>query len=188
MKKFKLFLYFCIISNSIAACSKNVDGEILLSRVVSKQLGEQLKSRLVETLQSAGPISAISVCNIDAPKISSALSSNNHLEVGRTSLKIRNPANQSDVWETKQLTWFSSQVESGVELKSLEIHEVVTENNKEVFRYMKAIPMQEPCALCHGKSITPNITNKLQNLYPEDQATGYEVGELRGAFTVKIEL
>ncbi len=174
--------------SSIIACSVDVDGELLLSRVVSKQLGEQLKSKLVDSLQSEGPISAISVCNFDAPNISNTLGENYELEVGRTSLKTRNPANQPDAWETKQLQWFESQLKSGVDVKSLEVHEVLTENNQEVFRYMKAIPVQEPCALCHGKNIPPSVTNKIDTLYPEDQAKGYEIGELRGAFTVKIEL
>ncbi len=188
MKKINLFIYICIFSCVIVACSKNVDGELLLSRVVSKQLGDQLKSKLVDTLQSEGPISAISVCNIDAVKISTAISIRNDLKVGRTSLKIRNPANQPDAWETKQLMWFSSQVESSSDLKSLEIHEVVAENNKEVFRYMKAIPMQEPCILCHGSTLAPSVKESIKNLYPHDQATGFEIGQIRGAFTVKINL
>jgi len=188
LKNSTLQFYFCLLICVVTACSKNVEGELLVSRVVSKQLGEQLKSKLVETLQSEGPISAIAVCNIDAAKISNALSENNNLIVGRTSLKIRSPNNQPDLWETKQLKWFSSQLKSGADVKSLEIHEVVTEDSKEVFRYMKAIPLQEPCALCHGKNIAPTITEKLHTLYPNDQATDYEIGELRGAFTIKIEL
>ncbi|MFK7816558.1 MAG: DUF3365 domain-containing protein [Gammaproteobacteria bacterium] len=188
MKNIKLLFWICIIFSNITACSKNVDGELLLSRVISKQLGEQLKSTLVESLQSEGPISAISVCNIDAPIISNTLSENNDLEVGRTSLKTRNSVNQPDAWETNQLQWFESQIASGVDVMSLEIHEVLTEDNKEVFRYMKAIPVQEPCALCHGKNIPPDVRDKIASLYPEDQAIGYGVGELRGAFTVKIEL
>ena len=53
---------------------------------------------------------------------------------------------------------------------------------------MKAIPMQEPCALCHGKTLAPQIGDKIKSLYPLDQATGFELGEIRGAFTVKIKL
>lgn len=188
LKYFKLIIFICITSSTIIGCSKNVEGEILQSRVASKQLGSQLKNTLVETLQSEGPVSAIEVCNIDAIQISNNLSKKYELDVGRTSLKIRNPENKADTWETKQLKWFSSQLKSGADVKSLEVHEIVTEENKDTFRYMKAIPMQEPCALCHGKNIAPAISEKIQHLYPQDQATDYEIGEVRGAFTVKIDI
>ena len=172
----------------LAGCSKNIEEEILLSRAASMQLGTDLKSTLVKSLTSKGPVSAIEVCNIDAIQISNTISQKNNLKVGRTSLKIRNPANKPDAWETKQLAWFSSQLESGADIKSLEAHEVVKENNEDIFRYMKAIPMQEPCMLCHGKTIAPAISEKIQKLYPQDQATDYEVGEIRGAFTLEINL
>ncbi|MGM0774574.1 MAG: c-type heme family protein, partial [Pseudomonadota bacterium] len=37
---------------------------------------------------------------------------------------------------------------------------------------------------CHGKSIDPEVKAKLDELYPEDQATGFSEGDLRGAFVV----
>jgi hypothetical protein len=77
---------------------------------------------------------------------------------------------------------------NGVDIKTLEVNEIVSKNKKKTFRYMKAIPTQEPCILCHGKNIAPSITKKLNGLYPNDQATGFQVGEIRGAFTVKIKL
>jgi len=49
---------------------------------------------------------------------------------------------------------------------------------------MKAIPMRaEPCLLCHGAP-EPALKAEIDRLYPQDQATGFRPGELRGAFTV----
>ena len=176
-----------LFSASIAACSNNIniDDEVAASREASKQLGAQLKSKLVSVMQSDGPEAAITVCNIDAMPITAEVSKINKLEIGRTSLKLRNANNQPDDWETKQLHWFASEADAGVDLKTLETYEIVKQNGKKVFRYMKAIPMQEPCLLCHGATLAPQIEAKIKSLYPQDQATGFEVGHVRGAFTVK---
>ena len=177
------------VASTISACSKsNFDEELILSREVSKELGTKLKRKLVNTIQSSGPDSAIAVCNLEAIKISEDISNRNNLEVGRTSLKIRNLANTPDVWETKQLEWFSSQQTSGIDIKTLEKSEIVKEKGKKIFRYMKAIPMQEPCMLCHGEVISAGLKEKINDLYPQDQATGYKPGQIRGAFTIKKSL
>ena len=50
---------------------------------------------------------------------------------------------------------------------------------------MKAIGTAEkPCLTCHGSNIKPELAAKINSLYPEDKATGYKAGELRGAFTI----
>jgi len=183
-----LLIAFCFAACSISACSDNVDEELSLSREVSKQLGTQLKSKLVGAMKSAGPEAAIAVCNLQAIDITEEISNKNNLEVGRTALKIRNPSNQPDAWEIKQLRWFAAQNDSGADIKTLEAHEVIKEDGKKIFRYMKAIPMQEPCMLCHGTELVPPVEETIKSLYPQDQATGFEIGQIRGAFTVKVAL
>jgi hypothetical protein len=60
-------------------------------------------------------------------------------------------------------------------------------NGNKVFRYMKAIPTDDVCLMCHGEQIQENLSAELQRLYPNDQATGYKKGDIRGAFTaIKI--
>jgi hypothetical protein len=47
---------------------------------------------------------------------------------------------------------------------------------------MKAIPTAPLCLTCHGTAIEPRLQAELTALYPQDLATGYQAGELRGAF------
>ena len=49
---------------------------------------------------------------------------------------------------------------------------------------MKAIPTGEVCLKCHGSNVAPDVKAAIGELYPEDQATGFKAGELRGAFSV----
>ena len=47
--------------------------------------------------------------------------------------------------------------------------------------YLQAIPMKEqPCSVCHGTNIDPAISDAIAAAYPDDLATGFEPGELRG--------
>ena len=40
------------------------------------------------------------------------------------------------------------------------------------------------CATCHGESVSPEILAEIKARYPDDTATGFAVGDLRGMFTV----
>jgi hypothetical protein len=55
---------------------------------------------------------------------------------------------------------------------------------------MKALPTQKLCLNCHGAEaqIAPEAKEKLKVLYPNDLATGYSEGQIRGALTVKRPL
>lgn len=46
------------------------------------------------------------------------------------------------------------------------------------------------CLTCHGQpeEIAPEVREKLQTLYPSDQATGYRLNDLRGAVSVAMPL
>ena len=59
------------------------------------------------------------------------------------------------------------------------------ENNDAAFTYVKAIPTGNLCVACHGSNIQPDLLAAIKALYPSDKATGFKVGDLRGAFVVK---
>jgi hypothetical protein len=45
--------------------------------------------------------------------------------------------------------------------------------------------LQPLCVACHGKFLAPDVAAIIEEAYPEDQATGFEVGDLRGVFWVE---
>ena len=182
-------LFIILISTIlIFSCSENIEKQLDTSRSAIQQLGSQLKDTLKTSLKSKGPVESISVCNIEAENIALNVSDKNDLIVGRTSLKVRSPSNVPDAWEQEKLLYLEQQKRSGVDIKTLEVYETTNENGEKWFRYMKAIPTSEVCLICHGESIAPAIKQKLQQLYPNDQASGYSAGDLRGAFTVKVKM
>ena len=53
---------------------------------------------------------------------------------------------------------------------------------------MKAIPTGKLCTKCHGTELKPEVKAKLAEFYPDDKATGFNKGDLRGAFVVTKDL
>lgn len=155
------------------------------ARAAAKGLGETLKAQLVAAIKAGGPVAAVGVCRSIAPAIAEDQSQAHAVKVGRTALKVRNPANAPDAFERRVLEDFVRKINAGADPASLEHAETVTQNGESVFRYMKAIPTAaEPCLTCHGSNLEPALKAEIQRLYPDDQATGFDPGELRGAFTV----
>ena len=181
MSKLIITLLFLSVSlNSYAGGDKETLDNIKKSRILIKDFAGQLKARLKVAMKEGGPENAIQVCHIAAPEIASNLSNESEWKIGRTSLKIRNPKNLPDEWEKKVLLQFEQRKHSGEEINQLEHSEMTDEG----FRYMKAIPTQGLCLTCHGEKIPDSVSSKLKQLYPNDKATGFKAGAIRGAFTL----
>lgn len=144
-----------------------------------------LKGELKKAMKAGGPVNAIAVCNEKAPEIASRLSKESGWELRRTSLKVRNPDNAPDAWERGVLEDFEKQKAAGADVKKLEHYAVVEQDGKRIFRYMKAIPTGGICLECHGPQLKPEVAAKLDELYPQDQARGFNPGDIRGAFTFR---
>jgi len=158
------------------------------ARAAADKLGAELIKELRRTLKKEGLTAAVAVCHERAPEIASAISQETGYTVGRTSLKVRNPKNAPDAWEKKVLTDFADRHRRGEALKNMEYSEVVETPAGREFRYMKAIPTRKLCLQCHGSTVPPELAAILKEKYPQDKATGFAAGDLRGAFTIRKKL
>lgn len=154
------------------------------SRDAAKQLQQTLGQALQGAMQKYGVEGAVQTCNLKAMPLTQELSKKLGADIGRTALKTRNPQNNPDAWEKKQLENFLVRLENGEPIGAME---AVSQDEKS-FRYMKAIPMQAQCSACHGGQVKPALYQKIKALYPHDRATGFNVGDLRGAFTISIPI
>lgn len=154
------------------------------SRSLAQQLGSELKAELTRAMVDDGPVGAISVCRDKAPAIAARLSVQTGATVGRTAMKVRNPANAPDGMQRILLDQFASELASGKFQGPLEAAFELNRGGQVERRYMRAIPMEGLCVACHGKVLAPDLAAAIAALYPADQATGFEPGQLRGAFSV----
>jgi hypothetical protein len=154
------------------------------SRLLAQQLGTELKAELTRALTSAGPTGAIAVCRTRAPDIAAKLSRESGAVVSRTALRVRNPANAPDEMQRAVLEQFAGDLAAGRTELPLEAAVEINRGGRIERRYMRAIPMDAMCLACHGQQLAPGVASAIASDYPEDQATGFEPGQLRGAVSV----
>lgn len=180
----KIFTGIVLVFSVLSCARQDTTQLAAASREASLEFMQSLKTTLQQSMQEGGPVNAIAVCNLKAPAIAADISTQKGWNIARTSLKVRNPANTPDDWEHRVLNDFQTRKSRGEDPAALEYHEIVKQDGKKVFRYMKAIPTGNVCLACHGEKLEGALGEKIMALYPEDQAIGFKPGDIRGAFTI----
>jgi hypothetical protein len=152
----------------------------------ANDLTQRFVGTLLPTLQSAlqdgGPLNAIDVCAVEAPKIAQQLSEESGWEVTRVSLKARNSSTAvPDTWEAQVLNMFDQRQRAGESAATLNVAETVNGN----FRYMQAQPTAPLCLTCHGSEVSQEVLSAIRAKYPNDLAIGYQAGQIRGAISLR---
>jgi len=168
-----------VCAPALAAGSE--DPRLGRSRALADAFQKALKEKLTSALEAGGPVNAIGVCREEAPAIAAELSAQSGARVGRTALRIRNPANAPDVDARAALERFQNALAGGAAPETLERFAARPDGSA---RYMKAIIAQPPCLACHGTEISAAVQAALKQHYPQDRATGFRAGDLRGAFLI----
>lgn len=141
---------------------------------------KRLSDALTEAIARGGPVAAIDVCRRDAPRFA-AEAETAAVKLGRSSSKLRNPNNAARPWLSPLLRELEA-------LPSAEGGQRVVRLDDRRFGYAEAIVLKPQCATCHGTDVAPELAAKLGESYPDDQATGYQPGQLRGVFWAEVAL
>lgn len=157
------------------------DPQLEKSRFLVQSFGASLQAELKKALGEGGPVHAIAVCKDRAPQLASELSRQSGAKVSRTSLRYRNPANAPEPWQVKVLQEFDRPARAP-EGASAQEYFIVEDDG--ATRYMLEIRTGAVCLACHGKSLSPELDAMLEADYPHDRARNYDLGEVRGAFSV----
>lgn len=160
------------------------------ARGVASSVPPQLLAVLQEEMARGGPAGAVEVCRDQAPQLAQAASKKTGWQVRRVSLKNRNPKAVPDAWERAVLEDFDRRAAAGESAATLEKGATRIEDGTRVYRYMKALPVQPLCLACHGTAdqISAETKARLAALYPDDRGTGYALGQIRGAMTIRRAL
>jgi hypothetical protein len=79
---------------------------------------------------------------------------------------------------------FNNRQKNGESAKKMAYSEVVDGK----FRFMKAQGTEKVCLTCHSKNVASKVKKEIHKYYPNDKATGYSLGEIRGAFSLSKKL
>jgi hypothetical protein len=151
------------------------DDRVAIAATAKDELFSKISGRLSEVLQTQGAAAAIDVCSQEAGKISAAVGQAHGVEIGRTSFKLRNQENVPRDW-----------VKPFVERRIDSVQHVALENGK--LGSLFPIHIDVKCLMCHGveDEILDGVKPALAERYPNDGATGFKQGELRGWFWVEV--
>jgi mono/diheme cytochrome c family protein len=159
------------------------------ARELAHTYSEKLRTGLIKALKEGGPVGAIGACNTLAPELNNTITESSTFEITRTALRVRNPENAPDPWEQAVLEQFQTALATGGDSKSVESYDVVTtQEGQKLFRYMRPITMREPCLACHGPNVAADVKAEIAKYYNDDKAIGFNIGELRGAFSLVQQL
>jgi hypothetical protein len=156
---------------------------------VAREVMEGTRALLMKEMQAKGAAGAIQACSAVALDLAKK-HEREGWRIRRVSLKLRNPADAPDAFEERQLARFAAQHAEG-KLPAEGHAEVVKEAGRNYLRYMRPILISAPlCLQCHGtfEDMSPEVQSRLQQLYPNDRATGYRLKDLRGAVSIRIPL
>lgn len=135
----------------------------------------KLSTRLLTEMSRRGPVEAVEVCHTIAPQMAQEVGEAHGVKIGRTAVRLRNPKNVPPEWAQPLLD-------------SLPTEPVFTQLSDQRMGALFPIMLKVQCLTCHGPEdrMADDILAKLKELYPEDRATGFEEGDLRGWFWVEV--
>ena len=179
-----LLIFFLNCSEKKAEISKN---QIIAMRATALDFMKELRSILIEQIQSNGVLAAVSVCSDTAQVLTNNFGVERGIYLKRVSLKNRNTNNYPDDFEKRILNRFELLHQNNELNNETEYAEIVAEGDYKYLRYLKPIIIQAECLNCHGSKseIIPEVRNLIAQKYPEDKAVGYKSGDLRGAVSIK---
>jgi hypothetical protein len=148
--------------------------EIARAEQAMNELQSALLAKLKAAMDGGGPAAAVEVCRTDARTIADAVARKQGIELGRTSHRLRNPANAPRPWARVVVEGSSAAKASSEQIRIVDLGDRVG--------VLRPIGTAEACTRCHGAAdeVRRHIGATLAAAYPEDRATGFAAGDLRG--------
>ena len=151
---------------------------------IAMETQQVLASRLKTAIENNGIPQALKYCNVHAFPIVDSLEKEHGVDIKRASFSVRNPKDKPDKKETEILERYENKIASG----NTPTPEVSLINEKVHFA-RPIIISNQLCLNCHGKvgeDINQQHYKVIQALYPEDEAIGYSLGDLRGIWSIEF--
>ncbi len=149
-----------------------------ISQAAQKQLGKNLKNAINE----GGYAYAVSFCRIKAETITDSVGTAYQVSVDRVSDQRRNPSNNASEEERNYIAQYKRAFRDMLDWSPKLI------STSDTYTYYTPIITQPLCLNCHGDpeaDITLETLERLQSEYPQDQAVGYKIGEVRGMWKIQ---
>lgn len=167
--------------------NKLISEYLLKGREISLVTQNTLLANVSQAMKKSGAEYAIQFCNIKASGLTDSISVANNCKISRVSDKNRNEGNNlKDDLDKSIMNYYNEKINTN---KSL--NDTIVYNDNGVMTYYNAIKIaMSACLKCHGEpkiDIAEGVLNKINQLYPNDLAKGYKLGDLRGLWKIEFD-
>lgn len=166
---------------ALSGCASNDPKTHALSsaRAAIGTLKLQLRQKLQFAMADGGPAKALDVCASEAQAIRASIADKSQTHLGRSSLRLRTPADNPPEWVKAWLDTHGERPGAGVD----GFARIDETPHGSVARVLEPIVVEKGCLPCHGAAdkLGPGVRAALDARYPGDAAIGYAEGDLRGA-------
>ncbi len=143
-----------------------------------------LGKNLMKAIQSQGTEYAVSFCSDEAIHLTDSMALAFNARLKRVSDQNRNPNNKANEAELAYINQVKTTISEGKMAKP----QLTKSGDKRIGYY--PIFTDKRCMQCHGSpesDISPSTLSKINDLYPDDQAKGYQPEQLRGIWVVEMD-
>lgn len=174
-----------LLASALSALSPAADHEMLekgntTAGILFQKLGGEVKMQM----ELLGVPGTLHYCSQNALALTDQVAKETGTSIKRSSLKNRNPANAANAQEAAVLMRWEKMAQEG---KSLPQYELQRLSDTSGIYYKPIIINNEACLKCHGEIAAGSPVNEaIRATYPDDKATGYKMGDLRGMIAITI--
>jgi hypothetical protein len=202
------FLYLALLAAVMAGCSKGPDADTApggaplaalpeevrseasrRGRIIAMETFGLLSSNLQSAIQQSGVSNALPFCSLAASPLTAGMAAKHGVSLRRVTHKPRNPSGQANAAELEVLQHFRTALAA---TPNPPPSPFVTNFTADTVSFFAPIVLNnELCLRCHGepeRDIQAADLAVIRQLYPRDQATGFRLGELRGAWRIDFPL
>lgn len=187
-----LFFVLLTIITGLLSCTEDkntivTEPQLKEMRSTAAEFMKELKSILIKEIQQGGISSAVSVCSDTAQLLTNNFGLQRGVFVRRVSFNNRSENNFPDEYEKHILNKFQEMYKNDKLTETSENIEIIFEDDAAHLRYLKPIFIQAECLNCHGgeSDVQQETKDLIAKRYPNDKAINYQLGDLRGAVSVK---
>lgn len=160
---------------------------MVLGAPAASALAEGLMGRLGQAIDEEGLEGATAFCIEAAIPLTAEIQAAQEGGLGlkRATLRWRNPANSPDEWEERVLRYLEAMEDLDPESVP---GELTARGPGGTLRYYRTLRMAPMCLSCHGdeEDMDEGVRGLLREHYPNDRATGYGPGEVRGVIRIEV--
>jgi hypothetical protein len=175
---------------SDALSTERQHAAIQRGRTIVAETFSLLSSNLQSAIQSGGVGNALPFCSLAASPLTAGMAEKHGVTLRRVTHKARNPSGKADATELAILNSFETALAAGNSTHPPPPLATNLVAGQATF-FAPIVLNNEMCLKCHGEpgtEIAPEDVAVIRKLYPADEATGFKLGQLRGAWRIDIPL